>query len=348
MSHGKERHDKHCLNCGTLVAGRFCQECGQENIEPQETFWGLVTHFFNDITHFDGKFFRTVRLLFQKPGFLSKEYLEGRRQQYLNPIRMYIFTSALFFLIFFSITKINLGNPESSTRSRNLDRLRAQAGNLAGTKDSAQLLKTLDSIFVLQSDSVKTPGGFSVEAADQKYRTKEEYLTAQEKLPESKRDGWFSRKFKLRTLHMNEDYSANPKAFLEKLADGFLHQFPKILFLSLPIFALTFQLLYRRKRHIWYTGHGIFSIHLYIFSFLLLLAFFLFRWMKNFGMSGFWSILQFVLFLYFYYYTYKAMRYFYGDGRGKTLAKLVLHNFISLFTFTFLTVFFFLFITFFG
>lgn len=90
------------MNCGAQVAGRFCQVCGQENVETRETFWHLVTHFFNDITHYDGKFFSTIKLLLLKPGLLTAEYVRGRRHAYLHPIRMYVFTSAFFFLLYFT------------------------------------------------------------------------------------------------------------------------------------------------------------------------------------------------------------------------------------------------------
>ena len=103
MSHSKEREEKVCLNCGTALTGRYCPNCGQENTEPKETVWTLVSHFFNDITHFDGKFFSTGKYLLTRPGFLSSEYIKGRRASYLHPIRMYVFTSAFFFIIFFSL-----------------------------------------------------------------------------------------------------------------------------------------------------------------------------------------------------------------------------------------------------
>ncbi|MGV3656323.1 MAG: DUF3667 domain-containing protein [Chitinophagaceae bacterium] len=54
-----------------------------------------------DIFHFDGKFFDTLKYLFFWPGGVAKEYVKGRRNRYLDPIRMYLFTSAVFFLIFF-------------------------------------------------------------------------------------------------------------------------------------------------------------------------------------------------------------------------------------------------------
>ena len=103
MSHNKERKEKTCLNCGSALQGRYCHLCGQENIEPKETVWGLISHYAYDITHFDGKFFSTVKYLLTKPGFLTKELIRGRRAAYLHPIRMYVFIAAFFFLIFFLI-----------------------------------------------------------------------------------------------------------------------------------------------------------------------------------------------------------------------------------------------------
>lgn len=102
MSHLKERDEKVCLNCNTQLNGRYCHVCGQENLEPKESFWHLTTHFVYDVTHFDGKFFSTLKYLLFKPGYLPAQYMAGKRQSYLHPIRMYVFTSAIFFVIFLS------------------------------------------------------------------------------------------------------------------------------------------------------------------------------------------------------------------------------------------------------
>jgi hypothetical protein len=107
MSAGKERKEKICLNCNARVFGPYCHVCGQANTEPKETVWGLITHFANDITHFEGKFFTTLKYILFRPGYLTKEYERGRRASYMNPVRMYVFTSAFFFIIFFSIFRIN-------------------------------------------------------------------------------------------------------------------------------------------------------------------------------------------------------------------------------------------------
>src|SRR5687768_8413396 len=83
VSHDHIRKERDCLNCGTVVTGQYCQECGQKNVEPRQSLWHLITHFFNDLTHFDGKFFLTLKLLIIRPGFVSEEYVKGRRTKYL-------------------------------------------------------------------------------------------------------------------------------------------------------------------------------------------------------------------------------------------------------------------------
>lgn len=100
----RQRTESDCLNCGTTVHGCFCHQCGQENIEPRESFWSLLQHFFYDLLHFDGKFFSSVKYLLFRPGFLTSEYTRGKRASFLNPIRMYLFVSAIFFLLVFKVT----------------------------------------------------------------------------------------------------------------------------------------------------------------------------------------------------------------------------------------------------
>ena len=103
VSLAKERKEKDCLNCGTLVHGRYCHVCSQ-NGTPRNPFWHLVSHFFHDITHFDGKFFSTLRYLILKFGFLSQEYLARARMSYLNPGEDVCVYLRHFFLLFFSFS----------------------------------------------------------------------------------------------------------------------------------------------------------------------------------------------------------------------------------------------------
>src|SRR5262245_51891783 len=49
-------------------------------------------------THADSRLWRTIRPLLLRPGFLTREFLRGRRARYLPPFRLYIVASVLFFL----------------------------------------------------------------------------------------------------------------------------------------------------------------------------------------------------------------------------------------------------------
>jgi hypothetical protein len=93
------RHDKNCLNCGAELQGHFCHQCGQENLEVKEPFWHFFSHSISHYFHFDDKFFSTIRPLLTQPGYLTQQYLEGKRTRFLHPVSMYIFVSIVYFLV---------------------------------------------------------------------------------------------------------------------------------------------------------------------------------------------------------------------------------------------------------
>ena len=100
MSHGKLREEKNCLNCGHIVEEKFCPNCGQENTETRRPFHYLFSHFIEDLTHYDGQFWGTIKNLLFKPGKLTQTYLEGKRQRYVPPVKLYIFISFITFFLF--------------------------------------------------------------------------------------------------------------------------------------------------------------------------------------------------------------------------------------------------------
>jgi hypothetical protein len=48
----------------------------------------LKHNLLHELSHVDGKIFRTFRYLVFRPGFLSAEYFAGRRRRYVNPVRL--------------------------------------------------------------------------------------------------------------------------------------------------------------------------------------------------------------------------------------------------------------------
>lgn len=369
MSHLPERKEKICLNCGAALHGRFCHYCGQENIEPKDSFWHLVTHFVYDIIHFDGKFFSTLKYLLFRPGFLSHEYLRGRRADYLHPIRMYVFTSAFFFLIFFSFyqkeKEIDI-KEKKDTVAQVMKKLERQKKSLEGALNNPtaiiasgqikdKLNQTIAEIDMLKRDStlidsVKSlpEGGFTLMSFDRNkvtstLATVREYDSLQALLPEKERDGFFIRAIERQNLHLREKYKGDSKASLQAISNKFIHLFPQMLFVSLPLFALLLQLLYARRKQFYYVNHVIYSIHLYCAIFIIILAG---LWLNSIliwithkesdWIGGLFTLAGF-------FYLYKSMRNFYGQRRGKTILKYILLLFASMLVMVFLFLVFFLF-----
>lgn len=339
MSHIPQRKEKDCLNCGTIVEGRFCQNCGQENVEPKETFWHMFTHFFYDITHFDSSFFHTIHHLILKPGFLSREYMIGRRASYLHPIRMYVFMSAIFFLLFFSFFKpgdaTDMTVAKPLTAKQRADYLVSLQNRFKKDTTSKVLLEKIE-LFrdttrpVTINDTAKTTSGVRINFSNKDYRTFEEYDSTEKTLPPSKRDGWLKRKFVKLDINLTTKFRENAKEAATKLIEGFLHRLPYMLFVSLPLFALILRLVYIRRKQFFFADHGVFTIHLYVFSFIVLLTFFGLDKMMDITHWKFLDTVKGLLFLVLISYLYIAMHNFYKQGWGKTFIKFLLVAFISI------------------
>jgi hypothetical protein len=382
------------------VQGRFCQVCGQENLEPKETVWHFITHFFYDITHFDGKFFSTVRYLLLKPGFLSKQYIAGKRVSYLHPIRMYVFTSAFFFIIFFSLFKAerlmestgvdreievkelseareSLNKPfELSTDTvrkaamqRTMNKMDSRIASLkveiakekiedsinsvSATKTTKQVLDTLEKEIPFARGMSKGVGA----AIDKKakrdsiverdgnvgYWTKLEigsriaYDSVQKELPESKRDGWLKKVMMHNGYDISDRMKKDKKAAITIMLEKTLHTLPQVLFLSLPTFALILMMLYARHKKFYYVDHGVFSIHVFCATFLLLLIYFGFSKMKDSTGYDWINLFKTIVMLGIFFYLYKAMRNFYGQRRAKTILKFSILIFLSFICIIFLS-----------
>ncbi len=100
-----ERRSEACLNCGGALTGPFCAACGQRDIPPYPNVRELVVDAFWELSGWDGRFAATVRELFRHPGQLTREFLEGRRARFLSPLRLYLMTSLVYFLVAAAVPK---------------------------------------------------------------------------------------------------------------------------------------------------------------------------------------------------------------------------------------------------
>ncbi len=88
-----------CMNCGATLAGAYCSACGQEARIETPTVGEFVREFVQDQMALEGKLWRTLKLLVTRPGALTLDYLAGRRQCYVRPLRLYLALSVLFFAV---------------------------------------------------------------------------------------------------------------------------------------------------------------------------------------------------------------------------------------------------------
>jgi hypothetical protein len=88
-----------CLNCGAVLTGRYCANCGQAADVHVPSTRELVHQALEGITHSDSRLWRTLYFLWFKPGKLTQEFVAGRRAAYLPPFRLYLVLSILFFLV---------------------------------------------------------------------------------------------------------------------------------------------------------------------------------------------------------------------------------------------------------
>ncbi len=277
-----------------------------------------------------------MKFLLLKPGFLPAEYIRGKRASYLNPIKKYVFTSAVFFIAFFSLfkagenLKMNVDQPISTAdRVAYIKKLKgALSKDTANTSWKAALLLLEDSSRVLTNeDMMPYWDDFNyVNLGKRSYKNKQEYDSIQQTLPAGKKDGWLLRKMQYRNLELKQRYKMDPRSGMNKMMETFLHKLPLLLFVSLPIFALLLKLLYFRRKKFYYADHGIFSIYHYIFSFFLLLLVLSLDELGDFTGWDIFDIMALILFLSGGVYLFMAMRRFYGQGFFKTLFKFTLLN----------------------
>jgi hypothetical protein len=326
-----------CANCETQFAGHFCPSCGQAVKEYDKPFSFVFYNFLGDFFAFDTRFLRTIVALLFKPGFLSKEYIDGRRVRYAPPFRIFVFVSFVLFLMLQTYTNRGLTTVLDANIKDGKYKLDSV---LVGVTDSlaTTVIEDLDSTDLAATDSLLNIYGVAIDTTEkdsnlhfsanlETFRDTRDlrqvlnkYATVLEKKLEKEQDT----KERLKIIeHIR--LCRSPEQAMAKILKYISWAF----FLLLPIFALILKLVYiRRKRN--YMRHLIFSIHIHSFIFIVMIAIVGMYMTFSGNIETITSILVLVIPVYFII----AMKKFYGQGIGKVILKFFavsfLYNFIFL------------------
>ncbi|HST08378.1 MAG TPA: DUF3667 domain-containing protein [Gemmatimonadaceae bacterium] len=221
-----------CLNCGEPLAGAFCSSCGQRDIPPYPSTRELAIDAISEFSGWDGRLAATFRALVRRPGLLTLEFLEGRRVRYISPLRLYLTTSVVYFLVAASAPTVRLG-----------DGTTLPSGLRVGTT---------------------VPG--SKGSAPQRVANATRESLDRELTP-SQRDSALADIAKAPALMRPSMRRAviDPTGFKRSI----LENMPRLLFVLLPVFAGIIAVFYRHRK---YPEHLYFALHLYAFIFLALAA----------------------------------------------------------------------------
>jgi len=308
----KLKKSTHCLNCNEDINNsNYCPNCGQMNTQKKLPIKHFLRDFIGDYFTFDSKFFKSIIPLLIKPGHLTREYLDGRRVSYIFPLRLYIFTTFVFFFVITLNTKLDYAkfsnNMSDSTKTETAlaDSINKSASGLED-KISSELKKGITYKLDTAANSGKNIDvegpGFSFNFTNSE-KNNNEFLS------------YLDNKSKYLAGLGNEGSALFWKEII--------NQFPKLMFLLLPIFALILKLLYIRN-NILYVEHLVFALHIHTFAFILL---FITIFFANVYVIS-------VILLCIIIYLFLSILNFYGQSVGKSSIKFCL--LIVLYTFALL------------
>lgn len=358
-----------CKNCEKKFdeSYSFCPYCGQQakdDLTVKVLFYNTISNYFS----FDARFFKSFFPLLLKPGFIAREFVDGKRLRYLHPAQMYLFITVMFFFLFSFIKRNQVQDLdakladtlqkdrliESINNEREKDSIENALNAAERIKDSLTVSKAKE---ILKSNELL---GLTEEEVDSiididinKNSSIEMSLNARISTIDSLINNQAGDDEIYAALGMGENASYWEQRFYKQvlrfyrtkkggsILEAFYDTIPIALFFLLPIFALILKLLYFKRGS--YAHHLVLSF--YYFSFLFTVFSLIIG--VNFVID-IPNALDFLIMLSTFFYLIIALKKFYKQGWFKSIIKSVVASFVFLsvvapITFVFLVVFAFLF-----
>jgi hypothetical protein len=298
-----------CANCDAPLSGPYCAQCGQHAHDSARSLGALLHDGWHSVTHLDGRFWATLRLLMLRPGRLTVEYFAERRARYVPPVRLYIVFSVLMFATF-SVTTTSTTTPSGPTPAARPGAVAPAAPAAApdvGVKPAAAPKPAAAQVDASDADAT--------EDLDFKFFDPNTSLKAC-KVTDT---GW---RWLDRSLH--ERCVRNGDHWVKDVLHAARANLPKMMFVFLPLMAAVMSLIYWFPRR-YYVEHLVFFLHNHAALYLAMAL------PRVFSLLGgvvplFTRVEPWIagaVALYAPWYVYRSMRTVYGQGRMMTLTKIV-------------------------
>ncbi len=267
MARKKQKSNK-CLNCGAELNPQYeyCPHCGQENDDRQMSFGRLFVDFFSNYFSLDSKFGRSIKPFFFQPGILTREFMEGKRVKYANPIRLYLVISLIHFFLF-SLTMENKSSNNEGIVKTTSSENQAKSDSLDVMVDSA-----------LTELNIPRPDTVEVNEAEEDtifFIANSDWKVIKEM---TRKDG---KRYSLEQIEDSiqiDQKNRIPRYLtskLIKLMNSEMHsinmyivsKIPGVMFFLLPFYALLLKLFFSKRLYI---NHLVHSLHIHSFTFTML------------------------------------------------------------------------------
>ena len=317
-----------CLNCGLALNAdkdNFCPSCGQLNNTKKETALGLVRELVGDFLHLDSKVSRSLLPLLFRPGYLTKEYISGRRVRYFHPVRMFLTLTVILFIV----TGLQKNN---EPRSSKVTEAKAVSDSTMQAVQNSEAIKDTSSYNASESqkNGRQGNGNMKEQVTDDvtlqfddlnvNFDTLRSMIDAGNMDNEEMMDQLGIKKNIFSRIMFAQIVSVHKQGF-EKLRDYYASKLPWMLFALMPVFAFVMYLLYVRKR-IYFVDHLIYAFHLHSAAFLVMSLVGLLQWLTGWDTS--W------LLLYIPGYYYVSLNHVYGQPWFISFAKGTLAGIVYL------------------
>jgi len=305
------------MNCNTTLAGTYCAACGQRHEPHVHTLGHFLSEAFESITHADSRLWRTLGYLLVKPGRLTREFLEGRRVRYLPPFRLYLVISLAFFLIAGTPAFLERGaETEEGSPERIAGLNKAAAALEEQVPDNPSMAPVAENLRAAAKREEERVAALKASGADEETIRRETRdkvnIGGCENFAAPKPDASWGYRAIQGFCKKAENISGR------ELMTAIVHNIPRAMFVFLPLLALFMKLLYWRPKR-YYVEHLLFLVHNHAFVFL---AFSIVALLTALPMAGpYLGFLDGLIWLYMFWYVFRAMRVYYEQSRVLTTAK---------------------------